>query len=354
METTTKIDLRQRWEALLEDNPKLRIRNAAKELGVSEAELLATKVGESVTRLEADWAEFLKELPRLGYVMALSRNDSVVHERKGEYKNLSFEHGGRIAIFLGEDIDLRIFITNWKLGFAVEEMSRGKLRKSFQFFDASGVAMHKVYLTERSNEVFFEEIKDKYLSDDQSQAQKVEPKKPSHPEVPDEQVDVESFRTEWLELKDTHDFYPLLMKYRVSRTQALRLAPQKGNGEADWTRKVENDTLRKVFSLVADREIPIMVFVGNPGIVQIHTGTISNLKDFENWYNVLDPTFNLHLNEDTLAESWIVRKPSVDGIVTSLELFDKDGTLIATIFGKRKPGIPELESWREVISSVEN
>jgi len=349
METITTLDLRQRWDALVEANPKLRIRNAATELGVSELELLATKTGETATRLDADWGEFLKELPRLGYAMALARNEWAVHERKGVYKNLSFEHGGTIALFVSEDIDLRIFLNKWKHGFAVEEFSRGKLRKSFQFFDESGDAMHKVYLTDDSDEAAFEDIKETYASGDQSAFQGVEPRRPERSRLPDSEIDVVAFQKEWLELKDTHDFYPLLMKHRLARTQALRLAP-----EGHWAKTVSNDALRKVFTIVADQEVPIMVFVQNPGIVQIHTGTISNLQDYDGFYNVLDPAFNLHLKEDAIAESWVVRKPSVDGIVTSLELFDKEGMLIATIFGKRKPGIPELEAWREVIGRIQD
>lgn len=362
METTTDINLRQRWDALLEANPRLRIRSAARELAVSELQLLVTRLGETATRLDANlgaaaagsphenpgWSGFLKEIPRLGYVQALSRNEWVVHERKGVYKNYAQDQGGRVVLFVGEDIDLRIFITRWKYGFAVEEFSRGKLRKSFQFFDASGEAIHKIYLTDESDDDAYEAIKARYRSHDQSSNQLIEATSPEPAELPDRSIDVESFRKEWLDLKDTHDFYPLLMKHRVSRTQAMRLAP-----EGNWARRVPNDSLRRVFTLVADREVPIMVFVGNPGIVQIHTGTISNLQDAEGFYNVLDPAFNLHVKEDKIAQSWVVRKPSVDGIVTSLELFDEAGMLMATIFGKRKPGIPELESWREVIEAVE-
>ncbi|MNR63561.1 Hemin transport protein HemS [compost metagenome] len=46
---------------------------------------------------------------------------------------------------------------------------------------------------------------------------------------------------------------------------------------------------------------------------------------------------------------WQVVKPSTDGDVNSIELFDKNGEMIVQFFGKRKPGIPELESWREVL-----
>jgi putative hemin transport protein len=67
------------------------------------------------------------------------------------------------------------------------------------------------------------------------------------------------------------------------------------------------------------------------------------------WLNVLDPTFNLHLREDAIASSWVVRKPTRDGDVTSLELFDAAGFCFAQLFGQRKPGVPELESWRAVL-----
>jgi hypothetical protein len=43
------------------------------------------------------------------------------------------------------------------------------------------------------------------------------------------------------------------------------------------------------------------------------------------WLNVLDPGFNLHLREDLIASAWIVRKPTADGVVSSLELFDAGG-----------------------------
>jgi putative hemin transport protein len=50
------------------------------------------------------------------------------------------------------------------------------------------------------------------------------------------------------------------------------------------------------------------------------------------------------VREDLVASAWVVRKPTVDGIVTSLEVFDADGCEIALFFGERKPGTPELAS----------
>jgi putative hemin transport protein len=67
---------------------------------------------------------------------------------------------------------------------------------------------------------------------------------------------------------------------------------------------------------------------------------------------VLDPGFNLHLREDRIASAWVVKKPTVDGTVTSLELFDAAGETIAMLFGKRKPGLPEMPEWQATVERL--
>jgi putative hemin transport protein len=84
-------------------------------------------------------------------------------------------------------------------------------------------------------------------------------------------------------------------------------------------------------------------------VVQIHTGPVVNIKPVGPWINVLDDEFNLHVRQDQVASAWVVRKPTVDGTVTSLELFDPRGETIALIFGERKPGHPEAALWRALV-----
>ena len=112
------------------------------------------------------------------------------------------------------------------------------------------------------------------------------------------------------------------------------------------------EALRQTLQAAAASETPIMVFVGNRGCIQIHTGPVKKLKATPPWYNVLDPGFQLHLNEEQIDQAWVVQKPTTDGIVTSLELLDADGGIIARLFGKRKPGIPELDAWRDILADV--
>jgi len=344
METKT---IKQAWEELKIQEPQLRIRNAAEKLGVSEVELLATQIGNGVIRLKNEFQSILAEVEKLGYVMALTRNESVVHERKGHYLNPELNNP-HVGLFVGEDIDLRIFFACWGSAFAVTETSNDKPRKSIQFFAKDGEAIHKIYLNNKSNQAVYDEIIEKFISENQQDFEVVQASELKNDFVEDKDVDVEKFQQEWRELKDTHHFFGMLKKHKLSRTQALRLAP-----EGNFAIKVDNNAFRKAIELAVLKNVAIMIFVGNRGMIQIHTGEVHKLVDHGDWFNILDPEFNLHLKESNIQETWIVRKPTDDGLVTALELFDKNGEHILQLFGKRKPGIPELSSWREIVEMVE-
>ncbi|MEZ4759394.1 MAG: ChuX/HutX family heme-like substrate-binding protein [Flavobacteriales bacterium] len=58
-------------------------------------------------RLEPEFRAIMEQLEGLGQVMALTRNDHAVHERKGVYRNAPFD-GGHVWLFVGADIDLRM------------------------------------------------------------------------------------------------------------------------------------------------------------------------------------------------------------------------------------------------------
>lgn len=174
----------------------------------------------------------------------------------------------------------------------------------------------------------------------------VVPKAQKESEKPDSEIDVEGFRKGWAELKDTHDFFPLLRKFGVSRIQALRLADKK------MAYEVAPSALREILQKAADSKLLIMIFVGNRGIIQIHTGTVEKLFEYDEWFNVMDESFNLHAKESEIDTAYVVKKPTEDGIVTSVEFFNKEGEDVALFFGKRKPGIPEMEEWRKLVAEL--
>jgi len=335
MENTT-ISLKEQYQQFKAENPKVRIRDAAKQLGVSEAELVAT--GDGNVALRPEFEDILKEIRTLGHVMALTRNDHAVHERKGSYTKATFN--GHVGLVVNPDIDLRLFMNAWHFGFAVTEGER----LSLQFFDKDGEAVHKIYLTETSDMQAYEALIAKYKAAVQDGHLQTEPVDKSIVETPDSEIDVAGFRQAWLDLQDTHHFFGMLRDFGVARRQAMRLAPE---GHAT---RITVASMKRILEGVSERDLEIMVFIGSRGCIQIHTGKAKKLLQTGPWFNVLDPEFNMHLREDGIESVWLVKKPTEDGIVTSLEAFDADGNVIVQFFGKRKPRIPEREDWRQVVT----
>lgn len=344
---TVDKSLKARWDELKTQEPNLRIRAAATKLGVSEAQLLATQLGEGVTRLAGDWEALLKRVPELGKAMALTRNEAVVIEKTGPYnKPEFFSHGGpSIGQVVGPEIDLRLFMHAWHHGFAVQKAVRNTTMYSLQFFDAAGDAVHKIYLRDKDKLPVYESIVEEFRAGEQA-APALEPRKTNTSDANDTAVDAEAFLEGWANMTNTHDFFHLLRKHKVSRTHALELA----KGRFAWP--LSGTPWREALTKAAETELPIMVFAGNPGCLEIHTGPVKKLLPMEDWFNVMDPGFNLHINEPQLQQCWITEKPTDDGIVSALECFDAHGNMAVQFFGERKPGRKELEGWREIVAGL--
>lgn len=338
-------DLLEAWHQLRSEQPGLRIRDGAVRLNVSEAELVYASLGQGVVRLRPAWRELMEGLPAVGPVMALTRNEHCVHERHGVYDNATIGAGGQIGLVVNEAIDLRLFLRHWASLFAVSEpIGNGGIRHSLQIFDHQGQAVHKIYLTPASDENAWAVLCGR-LREDSGEALTILDKLDAEADLADEQVDRQALVADWAALKDTHHFLALLKRHRVSRLQALRLAGP------TWAERLAPECLAGTLERSAEAQLAIMVFVGNHGCIQIHSGPVSRLRRIGEWFNVLDPDFNLHLRDSAIEQLWRVRKPTADGIVSSLEAYDANGELIIQLFGLRKPGQPEQPDWRELVES---
>lgn len=341
---TIDTDLAARWSRLRGEKPAMRIRDAAASLGVSEAELVALGVGRTATPLDRDWRGILTEMPAVGRVMCLTRNEDCVHERHGRFEDV--QASGPHGLVLGADIDLRLFLGQWKVAFAVREPQRRGTRLSLQFFDGSGDAVHKIYATDATDRPAFEALIRRHTAAEPLSLS-FAPRSNDPIDRPDSAIDVEGLRAAWRGMRDTHEFFGMLGKFKVGRVQALRLVGP------ELARELPARTLRGALEAAAADKTPIMIFVGNRGCIQIHTGRIERLLDTSGWFNVLDPDFNLHLRDSAIARVFSVRKPTDDGIVTSIEAFDGRNRNILLMFGARKPGNPELEPWRALVARLE-
>lgn len=353
--------LSERWAKLRGEQPKLQIRDAARTLGTSEAELLATGLGKTVTRLsDAEHAvnDIMLRALDLGTVMALTRNEHGVLERTGVANKAKApaatgdaekdkENAARFRAvaggYLGGAIDLRFHFKNWKHAFAVVQPGRdGVTSRSLQFFDAQGNAAHKVYVKSEAGAAVFDKIVADFKHPQQSGALGIAAAAPKAAEKADSTVDVKEFQLAWKEMTDVHQFNRIVGEFKLTREQAMRLAPE------GMAQKIPPQALRKVLDEAAKQQLPLMAFLGNGAVTQIFSGKISKTAASGEWYNVLDPEFNLHIRESALKSGYVVQRAGV----TSVEFFDNDGELVVTFFGVRERGKPQTQAWVELTRAL--
>ncbi|KHQ53822.1 hemin-degrading factor [Mameliella alba] len=327
------------------DNPRMRARDLAAQLGISEAQFVAARAGDGTTRIDAHPDRIMSGAERLGEVMALTRVEGCVHEKVGTYAN--YHPGEHAAMVLAEDIDLRIFPSHWVHAYAVETPGQDGAapRRSLQVFDAAGDAIHKIHLRETSNHDAWAGLVSELALPDQAPRQAVEPRKPveAAKSRPDK---LEILREEWARLTDTHQFLRLCSKLKMNRLGAYRIAG------APFVRALAPEAVNAMLEAVRDAGVEVMIFVGNRGCIQIHSGPVNRLQPMGPWQNVMDPGFNLHLRLDKVAEVWAVEKPTQRGPAVSVEAFDADGALIFQVFGVGKEGRDSRLDWGRIVAAL--
>lgn len=334
--------LYQQYVQAKADNPGKYARDLAALMGISEAELTHSRVGHDAKRLQADARTLLAALETVGEVKAITRNTYAVHEHLGRYENQHLSgHAG--LILNPRELDLRLFLNQWASAFTLSEETRHGVRHSIQFFDHQGDALHKVYATEQTDIPAWEALLAEFISAENPVLQ-LEPLSAAEATAPS--ADHATIDAEWRAMTDVHQFFQLLTRNNLTRQQAFHAV------ENDLAYQVDNASLTQLLNAARQDQNEIMIFVGNRGCVQIFTGLIEKVTPHQEWINVFNKRFTLHLIETAIAESWVTRKPTKDGFVTSLELFAADGTQLAQLYGQRTEGQPEQSQWREQIARL--
>lgn len=349
--TKKNTELWQQYQALKAKTPMLFPTEGAAALGISEFELM---LASPYSQYMGDQCKaVLKQFENFGDMESIVRNELAVHEKTAPYHNLKLGEKMGLALNVG-GLDLRFFMWQWQHMLAVTDTSRAdKPSYSIQFYNAQGAAIDKVYLRELSAETIA-----RWQAMIQEQQQTVN-NETLMLEVPEPLNDwrykalSEEERTQlqqgWQAMTDVHQFHSLLKNLDIDRASSYRQAPEQ------MTQQLDISAVEAVFEQARDTKCPIMIFVGNSGLVQIQTGTVQTLKRMGYWFNILDKDhndFTLHLKDKALAQVWSVKRPTKDGIVTCIEGFDGHGVSIFSVFGQRIEGTPELEAWQQIVSTV--
>ena len=317
-------DLWQRYQATKARSTAKYARDIAAEMGISEAELTAARVGHDAVRLHDDVRAIIAALESVGETKCICRNEYAVHEQVGEFTHQHLSgHAG--LVLNPRALDLRLFLSQWSSVFHLNDNGR----QSIQFFDPHGDALLKVYATGKTDMAAWQTLVAKF-SETAPGALTI---RPADRVKYADSADAAALENEWRAMTDVHQFFGLL----VSDDLACR---------------IDNNALPGLLETVRQDGNEIMIFVGNRGCVQIFTGVLEKLAPMRGWINIFNSAFTLHLREDSVDEIWVTRKPTSDGHVTSVELFAKDGTQIAQLYGQRSEGHPEQQQWRAQVARL--
>lgn len=324
-------------------NPKLRERDLATNLGISEARYLAAWIGNGVRRLRADPDTILSNLAGVGEVMALTRNAYAVHEKTGRYEG--YRPGDHVAMVLGPVIDLRVFLSHWVHAFAIDKTVGDTTLHSIQVFDAHGDAVHKVFTRQTTDIDAWQALVAELGRGAPTDPIAVEPRRKIDNSRPGG-ADAAAFRQQWAALSDTHQIAGLLKRYGISKAEMVRVL------EPEFAWQLQPDAVDVLLHIVANENVPIMVFVRNPGCLQVHSGPVKTLKQVGPWLNVMDPDFHLHLRTDKIASVWAIRKPTDAGDVLSVEAFAANGMPVILINGQPNQTARSGDDWRLIVEGL--
>jgi putative hemin transport protein len=317
---------------------------------LTAAQRLATGIPHRVTRLRGPFSALLSRIHEIGVVTILSGNESALQERVGIYDHAAYRNHSESGIaphaapISSKGAQQVLFYQKWKYGFAVlDKDDDGNIRRHLQFFDGNGNGIHKILLHPSSNVDAYHAIIREFAAAEQAPVLAIFRARPMTANEGLARIDIDALRADWARINDTQDFFARLTEFDHLRLHKLRLA-----GKA-FAHQVANDSVRILLQKMAELGSTVMTLVGNAGIVQAYQGRIKQIRSSDVWLTIASADHRLRLREDHIDTVWVAKKPTTDGIVTSLELFNRQGLSIARFFSKPEPGRPELREWRDSI-----
>jgi putative hemin transport protein len=141
-------EARERLRAALEKSPSKMTLQLSRDLGVPEVEVIRALPDGRAAELDIGrWEELIRGLEALGKVHVIVSNGGATLEAVGQFGN--FSTWGEFFNVQTKSLDMHIRWRELAASFAVEKPGHmdGVPTLSFQFYDRSGAAAFKVFLT---------------------------------------------------------------------------------------------------------------------------------------------------------------------------------------------------------------
>ena len=289
-------DLKKAYTSFIKkpENEKLRIKDIANHLKVSEAELLSCQIDSSNLKYLKilDYNIFFKDLFKSKKVMFLIRSNYIVHEKVVICSEIEYHKN---KIFYKDKKSLIDFnyhkIEN---SFFEKKIHQNKPLLSFQFFDKYGHAILKIFLKSKDYNIF-ESLADKF-----------------------------SFTYDYSLQKNLYQNNEI-----IDQKKSINLDSQKNQN----TKKIKTDNLilRTILEYASQNKFPIQIHASGNHSVQYHFGLVRNIMDFGPWINVIDKNFNIHVMENKISNNFITINEINGKCFYQIQILDENNNLILLI-----------------------
>jgi putative hemin transport protein len=308
-------ELIEGWASLLGESPNLGQAAGASRLGVSEAELVAAHVAKNSVRLATDWTRIFGWIAAMGRVSSLTRNDRALIDQIDRYDRLDVRDGQ--ARLGGGDSSLLVRLEKLHVAFAVIDERRAERRRSLQFFDRAGRAVHKTFLRDSGVREFDARLR-LHESDDQSPLEALP--------VP------EASACDGAGLRHVHTLQAL----------GPSLAEQ-----------VPTTSCRALLRWAVDTHLALTTAVVNSAVEQRHEGLVRSSKANGSWLALKAPGHNARVDLSGIASAWLLRAPNTSLASTRLECCDAEGHLIFRVAAQETGARVERERWLGFVDELE-
>jgi len=320
---STLHDIRKSFASLRLEK-KHRHRDIASFLNVTEVELIDSHVGvtklESIKskpnlaraiRLKPSWSSIIHEIQGFGEVMSLTRNSHAVHENLAFYKNASLSDG--LGMVLSDELAIRMLYERWEYGYLFEECKSTVLQRSIQFFDEFGAPVHKIFLLPHSHHWCFDELAKKWADSNQEPG---------------------------IIIQDGSEPESTVSKGALGAILQERYANQ--------SEVIDPDVAFSLLRLAVQLKLPLLVTVKNNGVKQSRDGVVDEILNHKDWLHLISQEFNCHLQLNQMPRICINHHESP----YLIEMFDGDGSLLASISVSAKATSADRDAWGELLEQV--
>lgn len=303
--------------------------------------------------LGSNCRDILSTLDQLGRVKNSVSNHTTIHSKYAKFADLKL--GERMGLALnpdyqhGQAFDVRLFLDHYQHALAISSSTPTNHPVCLIFFDAYGQRINQLIPTNPDQQAldFWQTTIHIHAAnaDLPITLTVAQTKTPWQPYLLSEQAK-QDFHQDWLSMTDIHQFQQILSRHHLDRANGYHQAPPQ------LAHPLQPTALMPLFEQLVSEHIPVMIFSGNRGMVQIQTGPITHLQTHKNYVRLGNDhlgQFTLHIAQDAIAQLWWVKRPSAPGgYIISLEAFDIYGESMFSIFGLRAEHTKQDHRWQAI------